>query len=228
MVIKQIVSKYLKLCDLVSNSITYIKFEFKKDDGGQEYIGVYIAENCGKKYNKIETSKYGLRVRTPLCLLKKYHGKLIILYKDYLSSDNTELFRIKPFDFSFDNIRKRPVFYRSPYFTKAGILVIPSMYISEYLDEFAGLVRASFTRMNKWILEDGDIHAILTPVHDPRPFNYPLYQCGTGLRTRVMYKFLDFAMSNNKKLENFKYYETYEDEYNKYGLIVFKEVILDG
>lgn len=173
--------------------------------------------------DSIELHRYKkefLKFRTP-SLLRRFIGKNINVYKDYLSDDPDEIFRIEPIDFNIieHSANER---LKNPVLTKTGICIIPAYYVNSYLDERISGMRINFNETSLQILEQGAAAAYVTD-KDTR-LSYPLYKYEHGLKTRTMESLNEFFNEAGKQLCLFKYQRTiFYDGYHKFGTIIFEE-----
>lgn len=220
MVIEQDIAKYIKLLPFPElQQVDSVRFEFIGNTNR-----ILCAIPCeGEKGTKIQLNRVGYRVRTP-SILSDYNGKKIIVYRDFIDNSTNDIFRIMPVGFSFFR-GKHVIPHRFPRFSRNGSLIIPLLYISDYLDEYAYMLKISFNMILNGVIDNNELIANVEINTDKRFLSYPLNIYSGGLRTRKLSYLMRYLNKNGKDINNFIYKDTYEKKGCRYGIMVFREVI---
>jgi hypothetical protein len=203
---------------LVGNS--NISYNVVKDKSG-DVVVVAIRDAKGMKVY----SGRRMRTTTP-SVLKSRAGKEVDVYVERLRPLPNEVFRVRPVDFKFDELKNRTV-ATTPYLTDYGI-VIPQMYINKITKSlFRNNLTVSFNNTTASTLRDGYLIAHITSSlgHKAHVDEYKLRECGSGIRTSKMVPTLNFLDRNGKELSNYEFKGTLEARGKEFGVMFFREKV---
>lgn len=213
---------------MARNNVRYIHYSLRTEGNGDAVIVAKMPDNSedmvlSRLWMKVN---YGKTISTRIPkFLRDHVGKQVRCYSENITSEDLELFRIRPIGFSLNSQQKRHRATASvPYFTKSGSCVLPREYINKHIDKRAVMARLSFNMVNVAMVSEGNIYAYLTLRDEHGDLIYPLYPCPNGLRTRTPVRLVNFVASQGKDVSRFKYLGTTDYIGYEYGVIVFTEV----
>jgi hypothetical protein len=192
----------------------------------QNLYVITVGRCTGKKISKCWLRIYKDKntfIRTP-AFLSKFIGKTVRFCVEKIFPTQDEIFRIVPVNFEF--IKLDPVRYNDlPHITGSCAFIFPKKYIEEHLDNKVLVSKLAFDRVHYEYFKKGILNCYITPFNSYRSISIRKSKFGvcTGRANMIVH----LAESAGKKLSNFIYKTTIQDNLCPYGMIIFKEKIND-
>jgi len=227
----QILQNNIKLYDnnllrVINNkNVTHITYKqvVKETDKGKDVSIIFLAGDESNR-RSIALSKFKktfLKFRAPN-VLRAFNGRRIRVYHDMFSDIPEELFRVESVDFHFDASKEYNAKYIYPYITKAGIIVVPKLYVNAYLDERFESYRIAFSEYNIWNIKNGLLDAYITEEMAPMSFKFNIYD--GGIKTKPVPELLNIVKIAGRDITEFNYKKTapMDSPIHRYGTMMFE------
>jgi hypothetical protein len=206
---------------IIDKPIQGLKVKFDNDIDGSMCIIVCEAEcDVGARgWYKTYVSGTSAHIATP-SILFPYVGKKVVQYQSHLEVRKGELFRIRPFDFSFTNNKTiKHAFW--PYFTKGETLVFPSKWMLSNGIQPDATPFVSFDMNSYDSIGNGKITAELS-YERTNNLQFRLLSM-IPRRTRRLTSLSKLVGECGKQMSRYVYESFVKDDIHKYGLLTFKE-----